>query len=316
MQDFQSFLAPAKLNLFLHIVGRRADGYHLLQSVFVLVDLYDTVHLKVRDDGQIVRAKPIANVSEEQDLCMRAARLLQQYTNCQLGVELAVDKRIPMGGGLGGGSSDAATVLLALNHLWKLQLTRQELMDLGLKLGADVPFFIFGQNAWVEGIGEKIQPISLNLGYFVIITPQTHVSTAEVFSSKELTRNTFPTTIAAFHEDRVKKVGVNGENRMKDVGAGVFGNDLAAVVFQKYPEVAACANCLDQFVRSNDQQSANIALLSYAKMSGSGASVFAEFENATQAEQALLAVPEKLSDLAVFKCVARGLSQHPLYNLV
>lgn len=316
MQDFQSFLAPAKLNLFLHIVGRRTDGYHLLQSVFVLVDLYDTVHLKVRGDGLITRVKPIANVSEAQDLCVRAARLLQQHTGCQLGVELAVDKRIPMGGGLGGGSSDAATVLVALNHLWKLQLSRQELMDLGLKLGADVPFFIFGENAWVEGVGEKIQPISLNLGHFVILTPQTHVSTAEVFSSKELTRNTFPTTIAAFHEDRINKMGVSSEIRVKKVGVEVFNNDLAAVVFRKYPEVAACADCLDQFAQSSKQENIDVAQVSYARMSGSGASVFAEFENATQAQRALLAMPEKLSDLPVFRCVARGLSQHPLYNLV
>lgn len=316
MQDFQSFLAPAKLNLFLHIVGRRTDGYHLLQSVFVLVDLYDTVHLKVRNDGLITRVKPIANVSEAQDLCIRAARLLQQHTGCQLGVELAVDKRIPMGGGLGGGSSDAATVLVALNHLWKLQLSRQELMDLGLKLGADVPFFIFGENAWVEGVGEEIQPISLNLGHFVILTPQTHVSTAEVFSSKELTRNTFPTTIAAFHEDRINKMGVGSESRVGKVGLEVFKSDLAAVVFQKYPEVAACADCLDRFAQSNSLESIDVAQGSYAKMSGSGASVFAEFENATQAQQALLAIPEKLSGLPVFKCVARGLSQHPLYNLV
>ena len=247
---------------------------------------------------------------------MRAASLLQQRTGCQLGVEIAVDKRIPMGGGLGGGSSDAATVLVALNHFWKLQLSRQELMDLGLKLGADVPFFIFGQNAWVEGVGEKIQPISLNLGHFVIITPHTHVSTAEVFRSKEFTRNTFPTTIAAFHEDRIRKASVNGESRMEKIAAEMFRNDLAAVVFQKYPEVAACANCLDQFALADSQQSADVTRLSQAKMSGSGASVFAEFESATQAQQALLAVPEKLSDLPVFKCVARGLSQHPLYNFV
>jgi 4-diphosphocytidyl-2-C-methyl-D-erythritol kinase len=274
------------------------------------------VHLKVRDDGLVTRAKPIANVSEEQDLCIRAARLLQQHTGCKLGVEMAVDKRIPMGGGLGGGSSDAATVLVALNHLWKLQLSRRELMDLGLKLGADVPFFIFGQNAWVEGVGEKIQPIPLNLGHFVILTPQTHVSTAEVFSSKELTRNTFPTTIAAFHEDRINKMSASSESRVGKVVAEMFKNDLAAVVYQKYPEVASCADCLDQFERSKSQEDVKTTKLSYSKMSGSGASVFAEFENATQAQQALLAMPEKLSELPVFKCVVRGLSQHPLYNLV
>lgn len=316
MQGFQSFLAPAKLNLFLHIVGRRADGYHLLQSVFVLVDLYDTVHLKVRADGHVLRAKPIPNVSEEQDLCMRAARLLQQHTGCCNGVEISVDKRIPMGGGLGGGSSDAATVLIALNHLWNLHLSRETLMELGLQLGADVPFFIFGENAWVEGVGEKIQPISLNLGYFVILTPQIHVSTAQVFSSKELTRNTFPTTIAPFHEDRVKKMQLGGENRVENQGAPIFRNDLAAVVFEQYPQVLACAEYLDQFARSNSKDNTGVAQEHYAKMSGSGASVFAEFDDVTKAQQVMLAVPEKMADLPIFKCVARGLSQHPLYNLV
>ncbi|MDR2875061.1 MAG: 4-(cytidine 5'-diphospho)-2-C-methyl-D-erythritol kinase, partial [Methylobacillus sp.] len=151
---FHSFPAPAKINLFLHIVGRRADGYHLLQSVFRLLDRCDTVHLKPTADDIIRRVNEIPGVPEEADLCVRAARLLQQHTGCGMGVEIRLDKILPMGGGVGGGSSDAATVLLALNRLWNLDLSRQELIALGLRLGADVPVFVFGQNAWAEGVGE------------------------------------------------------------------------------------------------------------------------------------------------------------------
>ncbi|MBL8506283.1 MAG: 4-(cytidine 5'-diphospho)-2-C-methyl-D-erythritol kinase, partial [Methylobacillus glycogenes] len=201
MQDFQSFPAPAKINLFLHITGRRDDGYHLLQSVFRLLDHGDTVHIRVRDDAQITRSIDLPGVPAEQDLCIRAARLLQEHTSCQHGADIHVTKRTPMGGGLGGGSSDAATVLLALNRLWQVNLKREELLSLGLKLGADVPFFIFGENAWVEGIGEKLQSIQLNNAYYVVITPQVHISTAEIFASKQLTRDTNPTTIAAFLRD-------------------------------------------------------------------------------------------------------------------
>ena len=160
-EGFQAYPAPAKINLFLHIVGRRADGYHLLQSVFRLIDLQDTIYIRIRDDGEIHRASQHPDVPEAQDLTIRAARLLKAHANCSLGADIAIEKRIPMGGGLGGGSSDAATVLIALNYLWKLNLSRKTLMELGLQLGADVPFFIFGKNAWVEGIGEKIQEIAL-----------------------------------------------------------------------------------------------------------------------------------------------------------
>ena len=162
MKEFQSFLAPAKINLFLHITGQRADGYHLLQTVFRLIDLFDTINLKPTTDGIIKRVNDVPNVPAEQDLCIRAAKLLQQHTQCHLGVEIMVEKHIPMGGGLGGGSSDAATVLLALNRLWQLNLPRNELMSLGLKLGADVPFFIFGKNAWAEGVGEELEAIDLH----------------------------------------------------------------------------------------------------------------------------------------------------------
>lgn len=276
MQEFQAFPAPAKVNLFLHITGRRDDGYHLLQTVFRLLDYHDTIRLRPRADGVINRMQTIDGVSEQQDLCLRAAHLLQQHSGCRMGVDIALDKRIPMGGGLGGGSSDAATVLLALNRLWDLHLTRAQLLELGLKLGADVPIFIFGENAWAEGVGEELQAIVLNPAYYVVLTPPVHVSTAQVFASKELTRNTIPTTMAAFSR-------------------GLFGNDLEAVVCREYPAVASCLEWLNQF--------------SQARMSGSGASVFAEFENQAQAELVLARKPQHIRGF-----VARGLDQHPLYD--
>jgi len=290
MHDFQTFPAPAKVNLFLHITGRRADGYHLLQSVFRLLDFHDLVHLRPRKDGVIARSSEMAGVSESQDLTMRAANLLQQHTGSQLGVDISVEKRIPMGGGLGGGSSDAATVLLALNKLWALNLSRQELMGLGLKLGADVPFFIFGKNAWVEGIGEKMQAIPLNPAHYVILTPQIHVSTPEIFSAEELTRNSIPTTIAAF----------SGVLPGKEKQKALFRNDLEPVVCQRYPAVESCLKWLNQF--------------SQARMSGSGASVFVEVENQALAKQILAQTPSEIAGTAVFACETRGLAQHPLYN--
>ncbi|MEZ0232079.1 MAG: 4-(cytidine 5'-diphospho)-2-C-methyl-D-erythritol kinase [Methylophilaceae bacterium] len=281
MEGFQSFPAPAKVNLFLHIVGQREDGYHLLQTVFRLIDLHDTVYLKVQEDGIISRTSEIPNVSEAQDLCLRAARLLKAYTGSRLGVDISLVKRIPIGGGLGGGSSDAATVLLALNRLWALNLPRQTLMDIGVQLGADVPFFIFGKNAWAEGIGEKMQAISLDPAWYVVTTPHIHVSTAQIFSAKELTRNTIPTTIAAFSKVMVR-------------------NDLEPVVCQQYPAIASCLEWLSQFTRS--------------RMSGSGASVFVEVENQAIAENIHKQVPEKIAETAIFSCVAQGLEVHPLYN--
>jgi 4-diphosphocytidyl-2-C-methyl-D-erythritol kinase len=302
-QGFQAFLAPAKINLFLHITGRRADGYHLLQSIFSLIDLHDTVFLKVRDDSEIHRVTENANVPEAQDLCVRAAKLLQAYSNCALGTDIGLIKNIPMGGGLGGGSSDAATVLIALNHLWNLGLSKTTLMALGLKLGADVPFFIFGENAWVEGIGEKIQPIQLPDSHFVIVTPKVHVSTAEIFSAEELTRNTFPTTIAAFSEMlNLKQIGKEKQSLVFERENESFHNDLEAVVCQKYPAVNACLNCLNQF--------------SQARMSGSGASVFVTAENLAEANNIVKAMPKKIGDTEIFCVAALGLKQHPLYNLI
>ena len=302
-QGFQAFLAPGKINLFLHIIGRRADGYHLLQSVFRLIDLHDTVFLKVRHDGQINRVTANANVPAEQDLCVKAAKLLQAHSTCSLGADIGLIKNIPMGGGLGGGSSDAATVLIALNHLWNLGLSKTTLMELGLKLGADVPFFIFGENAWVEGIGEKIQGIPLPAAHFVIITPKVHVSTAEIFSTEELTRKTFPTTITAFSEMlKLKQVGKEKQSLVFEHENKSFHNDLEAVVCQKYPAIKACLNCLNQF--------------SQARMSGSGASVFVTVENSAEANNIVKALPKEIADTEIFCAAALGLDQHPLYNLI
>ncbi|MDP1682171.1 MAG: 4-(cytidine 5'-diphospho)-2-C-methyl-D-erythritol kinase, partial [Burkholderiales bacterium] len=171
----QVFPAPAKLNLFLHVTGQRSDGYHLLQTVFRFIDYGDTVSLSPRADGQIVLTHPLPGVPPEKDLCYRAARLLQTTTETTQGVDITLEKRLPLGGGLGGGSSDAATVLLALNRLWQLNLSRNELLKLGLQLGADVPFFIYGSNAWAEGVGEALQTINLIDAYYVVLTPNAHV---------------------------------------------------------------------------------------------------------------------------------------------
>lgn len=284
MAGFQAFPAPAKVNLFLHITGRRADGYHLLQSVFRLLDRYDTIHLKPNRTGLIGRVNDVPGVPEAHDLCIRAARLLQQHTGTRQGVEIAVDKHIPMGGGLGGGSSDAATVLLALNRLWDLNLPRQTLMDLGLKLGADVPVFIFGRNAWAEGVGELLQAVSLDPAWYLVLTPDAHVSTSEIFASKELTRDTIPTTIAAFS-------GVTSGKEQE----GLFHNDLEPVVCQRYPAVASSLEFLKKFGQ--------------ARMSGSGASVFVAFDQQAEAESRYAELPKQYVGF-----LAKGLEQHPLYD--
>lgn len=285
---FQAFSAPAKVNLFLHVVGQRNDGYHLLQTVFRLLDFHDIVYLNPRTDGIIRRVGDVSGVPEEQDLCIRAARLLKEHSGTSMGADILLEKRIPMGGGLGGGSSDAATVLLALNHLWNLNLPRQELQGLGLKLGADVPVFIFGQNAWAEGVGEDLQEIILRPAWYVVLTPPIHVSTADIFASNELTRNTIPTTIAAFS-------GQASEAEFKRAH-----NDLEPVVCKQYPAVASCLEWLNQF--------------SQARMSGSGASVFAEFGSSAEAESVLARLKQEMPEISGF--AAQGLDRHPLFGLV
>ncbi|HEX8873630.1 MAG TPA: 4-(cytidine 5'-diphospho)-2-C-methyl-D-erythritol kinase, partial [Nitrosospira sp.] len=253
--------APAKLNLFLHVVGRREDGYHLLQTVFRLLDFSDQLQFVSRDDGAIRLHTPIPGVPEEQDLCVRAAKLLQQESGVSLGVDIFMEKRIPMGGGLGGGSSDAATTLLALNRLWGLGWKRDPLLKLGLRLGADVPVFIFGENAFAEGVGEKLSAIALPPAWYLVLTPPVHVATAQVFASKELTRNTIPIKIPPFSVERGH-------------------NDLEPVVCRSHPEVARHLEWLRQFDNSR-----------MAAMTGSGACVFAEFATEKAARTALARVP-------------------------
>ena len=287
MQDFQSFLAPAKVNLFLHITGQCADGYHLLQTVFCLLDLHDTIKLKPTTDGVVNRVNNVPGVPAEQDLCVRAAKLLQQHTQCPLGVDILVEKHIPMGGGLGGGSSDAATVLIALNSLWQLNLSRKELMSLGLKLGADVPFFIFGKNAWAEGIGEQLTEINLHNSYYVVLNPNIHVSTAQIFANKQLTKNTNPKTMSDFSGTAKLTAGnLSAE----------FINDLEKIVCSEYPAVLDCLNWLSQF--------------GDARMSGSGASVFLEVVDEKTAVDICNQKPKGVQGF-----VAKGLNQHPLINL-
>lgn len=288
---FQSFPAPAKVNLFLHVTGRRSNGYHELQTVFRLLDFHDTLQIRPTSNGEISRISGNPLVAENDDLVIKAARLLQQHAQCHLGADIQIEKRIPMGGGLGGGSSDAATVLIALNQLWQLHLTRSELQQLGVKLGADVPVFIFGKSAWAEGIGEKLQAITLDPKHYLVITPTVHVSTADIFTSKELTRNTNPTTIAAFSRE-----AFSGQ-----LFSGKFHNDLEAVVLGQYPVVAACMKWLSGFAQP--------------RMSGSGASVFAEFNTQTEAQAALDALPEEIAGIKVSGFTAAGLDQHPLYGM-
>lgn len=289
MQDFQPFLAPAKINLFLHIIGQRADGYHLLQTVFRLLDYYDTIHLKPTANGAIKRVNEVAGVPEAQDLCIRAAKLLQQHTNCSFGVEMYVDKNIPMGAGLGGGSSDAATILLALNRLWQLNLSRAELLALGLKLGADVPFFIYGTNAWAEGVGEQLQPINLREAYYVVLTPDAHVSTAQIFANKQLTKDAIPKTMSGFSG----MANLSTENSANGNVKAEFTNHLEKVVCNNYPAVSECLAWLKQF--------------GDARMSGSGASVFLEVGDENIANEICEKKPEKFRGF-----VAKGLNQHPL----
>jgi 4-diphosphocytidyl-2-C-methyl-D-erythritol kinase len=286
MHDFQAFLAPAKINLFLHITGQRADGYHLLQTVFRLLDFYDTIYLKPTQSNTIKRVNDVAGVPEAQDLCIRAATLLQQYTQCTMGVEIRIEKRIPIGGGLGGGSSDAATVLLALNRLWQLNLSRKELMALGLQLGADVPFFIFGKNAWAEGVGEQLEAINLHDACYVVLNPNIHVSTAQIFANKQLTKNAIPKTMSDF----------SGVRNLSTCNSGAeFTNQLEKIVCGEYPAVLDCLNWLSQF--------------GDARMSGSGASVFLEMLSEKTATEICNQKPNNVQGF-----VAKGLNQHPLVD--
>jgi 4-diphosphocytidyl-2-C-methyl-D-erythritol kinase len=266
--------APAKLNLFLHVTGRRADGYHELQSVFQFLDYGDELRFAVRADGVLQRLTPVPGVPEGQDLCVRAARALQQHTGCTQGCEIRIDKRIPLGGGLGGGSSDAATTLVALNRLWDLRLPDDTLAELGLALGADVPVFVRGAAAWAEGIGEKLTPVSPPECWYLVITPNCAVDTRGMYGDPQLSRATPRTHWAEF---------MLGKTR----------NDFEPVARRRYPEVGHALDWAGRYGR--------------ARLSGSGASVFLSFEQQEAAEQVRTQVPTAWRSF-----VAKGLNRSPL----
>ena len=270
--------SPAKLNLFLHVTGRRADGYHELQTLFQLLDCGDSVSLELREDGAIHVDCPGIDVAEEDNLAFRAARSLQESSNSGCGANIRIEKRIPDGGGLGGGSSNAATVLLGLNRLWALKLPLSELAAVGLRLGADVPVFVHGNSAWAEGVGEKLKPVELPERHYLIISPGCTVATAEVFSQRELTRNTSPITIAAFFE-----------------GGG--RNYCEIVVRQLYQEVDKALNWLEKFGQ--------------AQLTGTGACVFAGFDERAEAEAVFRQMPAMWRGF-----VARGINRSPVHALV
>ncbi len=274
--------APAKLNLFLHITGRRDDGYHQLQTLFQLLDYGDELRFERRDDGQLTLTPGIPGVAAEDNLILRAARRLQaQLDPAQPvpGADIHLDKRLPLGGGIGGGSSDAATTLVALNHLWQCGLTGPQLQSLGLQLGADVPVFVGAQTAWAEGVGEALQPVEMPPRWYLVLHPACAVSTASVFSHKDLTRNTPAITLAAF-------LAQGGRN------------DCETLVRKRYPPVDNALNWLAKFTPN-------------ARMTGTGASVFAGFDSAAEAEHVLAQAP---ADLPGF--VARGINRSALYDLV
>ena len=269
--------APAKINLFLHITGQRDDGYHLLQTAFQFLDYGDVLQFGVHDNPSISLSTAIDGVDDEDNLIIRAARALQASANIQQGVNITIEKRLPIGGGLGGGSSNAATTLLALNQLWQCHLSKTELAQLGLTLGADVPIFIHGEAAWAEGVGEQLSPISPPEPWYAVLVPNCHVSTAEVFSSQELTRDCEPITISRF---------LSGEGR----------NICEDVVTKLYPQVSEALSWLGQYGK--------------ARMTGTGACIFASFDSRAQAQQVITAIPAHWQGF-----VAKGCNCSPLSTI-
>jgi len=277
MSVAQRFAAPAKLNLMLRVVGRRADGYHLLQTVFRFIDWCDVVSLTVRHDGVIARRNDVAGIPAALDLTVRAANLLKTATATALGADIELEKRLPLGGGVGGGSSDAATALLALNQLWGTQLTRAELQALALDLGADVPAFVYGSNAFAEGIGERLTAVDLPAAWYLVLVPPVAVPTARIFAHPELKRDSIPIRIQGF-------------------SAGQAGNDLEAVVCREFPEVGRYLDALRR--------------VAPAWVTGSGGCVFASFPTESAARAARSCLPAQLRGV-----IARGLDAHPLREL-
>jgi 4-diphosphocytidyl-2-C-methyl-D-erythritol kinase len=271
MTETLSLLSPAKLNLFLHITGRRPDGYHELQTLFQLLNWGDDLHFTANNSGQVTLGGSFQGIPDDENLIMRAARLLPGE---KPGIHIEVEKRIPAGGGLGGGSSNAATTLLALNHLWQLGLTRGKLQSLGAQLGADVPIFTAGRTAWAEGVGEILTPVELPPNWYLVIAPDCHVSTAEIFSNEQLTRDTSPIKIAAFFE---------GHSR----------NDCQNLVRNLYPEVDNALKWLENFGE--------------ARLTGTGACVFARFPDESEARSALGQLPKQLTAF-----VAQGTNESPV----
>lgn len=270
--------APAKLNLFLHILSRRTDGYHNIQTIFQFLNYYDELQFQLRNDGQINLMIENESLPVEKNLVTRAALLLQQTSQSKCGADIILKKNIPIGAGLGGGSSDAAATLLALNNLWKTHLSQTELMALGKQLGADVPVFIYGKSAWAEGIGDQLQSISLPQPWYVVLVPRCHVPTAEIYAAQELTRNTSPITINEF---------LHRGGR----------NDFEPTVRLRYPEVAAALDWLSQFAP--------------AKMTGTGSCVFAAFAEQHQALAIATKVPKNFQNF-----VAQGLNDSPLAKAI
>jgi len=276
------WLAPAKLNLFLHVVGRRDDGYHLLQTAFTLIDRCDRLRLRVREDGRIDRVNVVPGVPPDKDLAVRAARLLQEASGTAEGVDIEIEKAIPMGGGLGGGSSDAATVLMALDRLWGTGFGPEALAEIAGTLGADVPYFLYGRPAWAEGVGDRLAPLEIEPRWYLVLTPPAGVSTAEIFAAPELTRNTEPLKMEDFSaRPPVKR----------------FINDLESVVTARHPVVRQHLEWLRERA-------------AHARMTGSGACVFAEFERREDAEAVMRELPGTMQGF-----VAQGLREHPLREL-
>ncbi|WP_020560289.1 4-(cytidine 5'-diphospho)-2-C-methyl-D-erythritol kinase [Thiofilum flexile] len=266
--------APAKLNLFLHITGRRPDGYHLLQTLFQILDYGDSIQLIRRDDGKLRRVAGNESVPEETDLMIRAAQLLKQVSQTRFGVDIVINKRLPMGGGLGGGSSNAATVLVGLNQLWRCGLKPEQLAELGLRLGADVPVFVLGHTAWAEGVGEQLTAIDLPERWYLVVVPDAHVATREIFLNPRLTRNCEPITMATFLN-------------------GVTQNVFESIVREQHPNINQVFELLSQYAKP--------------RLTGSGACVFAEFDSQIAADQ----VQQKLST-TWDTFVAKGVKQSPL----
>lgn len=308
--------APAKINLFLHVVGRRDDGYHLLQSVFQFIDLSDTLHFDLRTDGRITRSQDIPGVPECDDLTLSAARALQQACGVSSGVDITLIKRIPTGGGLGGGSSDAASTLIALNRLWKCGLSREALMAIGLALGADVPVFVFGRNAFAEGIGERLQTVELPLRAFVVAQPHASVPTPQIFRAPDLTRDSFSIKITDF---------------LTQPSAAFGRNDLESVACRMYPEIRAGMDLLERSARrvgapdlkGGVDDGVDAAFSPVVRMSGSGACVFVQCRDMHQAvavEQEVLREMHATMQFGSpgFRLVQAcpGLTEHPLLHWI